>query len=141
MKGQFYAFYVSRKFPLSILIIFLAGIFWLLFDFFFKDLNFTPCLFKNVKGYACPACGTTRAFDAFFHGKLMQSFIYNPLWVVILLLAILVLPAMFLDLVFGSQNLQVRIKKFDNYFSKKPYLLLFFGILIVVNWYWNLLKY
>lgn len=141
MRGRLYAFYSSRKFPLSIFIIYLAGFFWLVIDLFFNDLDFTPCFFKNITGYACPACGTSRAFYAVFQGQFMESFMYNPLWVVVLFLSVIVLPAMVSDLVFGSEKLRLKIKNFDNYFSKKRFLFYLLGMLIVINWCWNLSKY
>src|ERR1017187_10941912 len=36
------------------------------------------CLWKHVlRVAACPACGSTRALAAFFHGHLVQAFGYN----------------------------------------------------------------
>jgi len=36
------------------------------------------CLWKHLFGLAaCPACGSTRALAAFFHGHLMQALAYN----------------------------------------------------------------
>lgn len=36
------------------------------------------CLWKHLLGLAaCPACGSTRALAAFFHGHLAQALAYN----------------------------------------------------------------
>jgi hypothetical protein len=36
------------------------------------------CLWKHLFGLAtCPACGSTRALAAFFHGHLAQALAYN----------------------------------------------------------------
>jgi hypothetical protein len=36
------------------------------------------CLWKHIFGLAaCPACGSTRALAAFFHGHLAQALAYN----------------------------------------------------------------
>jgi len=36
------------------------------------------CLWKHLFGLAaCPACGSTRALSAFFHGQLAQALAYN----------------------------------------------------------------
>jgi len=36
------------------------------------------CLWKHLFGLAaCPACGSTRALAAFFHGRFAQALVYN----------------------------------------------------------------
>jgi hypothetical protein len=37
------------------------------------------CIFHNVTGYPCPACGFTRSFVCFAHGDLHDSLRYHPL--------------------------------------------------------------
>ncbi len=35
------------------------------------------CLWSRILGRPCPACGTTRALCAFFHGEVRQAVSYN----------------------------------------------------------------
>ncbi len=42
------------------------------------------CLFRNLFGLRCPACGLTRAFCCALHGDFGAAFAYNPLVVVAL---------------------------------------------------------
>ena len=36
------------------------------------------CIFKELTGYDCPACGTQRAVVSLFKGEFKQAFWYNP---------------------------------------------------------------
>lgn len=36
------------------------------------------CIFLNVTGIPCPACGGTRAFLALLNGNIWLSFLFNP---------------------------------------------------------------
>lgn len=38
------------------------------------------CPIYRLFGILCPACGTTRAWFAFFRGKIAEAFQYNPLF-------------------------------------------------------------
>lgn len=40
-----------------------------------------PCVFKELTGVPCPSCGSTRAVEAFIHGRLLESIALNPLFV------------------------------------------------------------
>lgn len=47
-----------------------------------KDITFYEpdggCAMKLIFHLYCPGCGGTRAIDAFLHGQLLKSFLYNP---------------------------------------------------------------
>lgn len=38
-----------------------------------------PCYINRVWHLYCPACGGTRSLDYLFHGRILSSFLYNPL--------------------------------------------------------------
>ena len=42
------------------------------------------CLFKQVTGIYCPACGMTRAFITLLEGNILKSLYYNPTVIYIL---------------------------------------------------------
>lgn len=74
-------------------ILFKAGIFLAVFVFLFAILfkngityKMPGCIFLDVTGIPCPACGGTRAFFALLNGDFWQSFLYNPVvlyWTII----------------------------------------------------------
>ncbi|NOZ13476.1 MAG: DUF2752 domain-containing protein [Acidobacteria bacterium] len=37
-----------------------------------------PCPFKEMTGYPCPTCGSTRLVLSLFHVQLIQAFLWNP---------------------------------------------------------------
>ncbi len=37
-----------------------------------------PCPFKEMTGYPCPTCGSTRLVLSLFHVNLKQAFLWNP---------------------------------------------------------------
>lgn len=38
-----------------------------------------PCIFNKITGFYCPSCGMSRAFNAFLHLHIYQSFRFNAL--------------------------------------------------------------
>lgn len=38
-----------------------------------------PCIFHEVTGLYCPGCGGTRAVKALLAGRIITSFVYNPI--------------------------------------------------------------
>ena len=57
---------------------------------YFDPVNagfFPVCPLFALTGYACPGCGLTRGFHAFFHGDIIPALDFNlltPVWAVIL---------------------------------------------------------
>ncbi|NLK49903.1 MAG: DUF2752 domain-containing protein [Candidatus Cloacimonetes bacterium] len=41
------------------------------------------CIIKNISGYNCPGCGTTRAVSAVLKGKFAAAYSYNPFIIII----------------------------------------------------------
>lgn len=37
------------------------------------------CIFKEITGFYCPGCGTTRLLKSLFKLEIKQAFMYNPL--------------------------------------------------------------
>ncbi|NYZ62917.1 DUF2752 domain-containing protein [Luteimonas deserti] len=65
-----------------------AGV-WLLrvFDPNAPGNPFPPCLFYATTGWHCPGCGMTRCLHALVHGDLGQALAMNPLMLVAILAA------------------------------------------------------
>jgi hypothetical protein len=71
----------------------LVGIFLVVFHFLSAmNEGFTTgptlCVFNILTGYPCPTCGTTRAIAAISEGRMIDSINFNPLGILILLIAI-----------------------------------------------------
>lgn len=49
----------------------------------------TVCVFKNLTGIPCPGCGMTRAFLELCRGNFMDSLIFHPLLLLVLILGLL----------------------------------------------------
>lgn len=61
-----------------------------------SNFNFFPvCPLLSLTGFACPGCGMTRAFHAFFHGDIVTALDFNAL----LPLFVLIFGFLFLSLV------------------------------------------
>lgn len=70
----------------TIIVFLLIGIISLLFGLIFKR---SACLFLNITGVPCPACGMTRAYVALFRGDLSQAFYYHPLFLMPIIIIVI----------------------------------------------------
>lgn len=51
-----------------------------------KSGFYPTCPLLTITGFACPGCGLTRGFHAFFHGDIIPALDFNlllPVWVVV----------------------------------------------------------
>ena len=97
--------------------------------------HFIICLFKNLTGYPCPACGTTRGLKFFFHLMPYEALMMNPL-------AVLVGTAMIVVLVWSIRDLVVGQPTMFNVARKKIpwYLIVLIAIFLICNEIWNIHK-
>ncbi len=95
----------------------------------------TICVYKNITGYPCPGCGMTRSTISLFAGRIIESFFFNPLAIVVNIMAIVAFFWMVADL---AQNKA----RFDIFIRRKihPVLLILIIALVLANWYWNFKK-
>jgi hypothetical protein len=99
----------------------------------------TVCLIKNVTGFPCPSCGSTRTMISFIHGDYAGALYWNPIGL-ILLLAMVVLPFwILLDVVKKKNSFFTFYQKFELFIKQKPVVLVGV-ILILTNWIWNINK-
>jgi hypothetical protein len=119
----------------------LAGYGWLAWASWqtVHNTDFTPCLFKNATGIACPSCGTTRSVLLLSKGLFTKAFLLNPLGFIIALL-MLVLPLWLLyDVLFKKGTLHYSYKQFETTLRIR-WVAITLIILIVLNWIWNIQK-
>lgn len=74
------------------------------------------CLFKELTGIPCPACGTTRAVVSLLSGDMSNAFLYNPCAVLLVLLIAVQFPIQALTLRKKlSPDLMLNISKMFTY--------------------------
>jgi len=119
---------------LGIIMILISGYFFLYF--FSSSINgHTLCIFKNMTGVPCPACGSTRATILLFHGEFWKSILINPFGIITSILIIVSIIWMLIDIL-GSKETYFPFLKKDWNWKIKTILLL----IIMINWIWNIIK-
>ncbi|MBQ1973783.1 MAG: DUF2752 domain-containing protein [Paraprevotella sp.] len=118
----------------------LIGYVWLFYALYTTDgFGFTPCLFKNVTGIPCPACGTTRAIILIVNGRLWQSLLLNPLGL-LAYVVMFILPFWWLvDAVRRRPTFALCYARSEKFLQRK---LVFwtFVLLMFLNMIWNIYK-
>lgn len=113
-----------------------AGSAWLALDSAAGG-TLTVCPCKLLTGIPCPACGSTRAILALFHGEGVLA--YNPLGVVTLALAVFAGVVLCRDLATGSDNLYRAWRRMEQLLRRPPVASA--GIaLLAGNWLWTISK-
>jgi hypothetical protein len=74
--------------------------------------GFTLCLFKNMTGFPCPSCGTTRAILLLLQGEPIQSIAMNPLGI----------PSALLMIVFPCWIASDVVKRKNSFYNTFLYL-------------------
>ena len=97
----------------------------------------TVCPFKLITGFACPACGSTRAVLALFEGR--DPLQYNPVGLVTLAAGALALVLMLRDLATGSDALLRAWSRVEALF-RRPAVAVAGVALLALNWIWTLAK-
>lgn len=99
--------------------------------------GYTFCLFKNVTGFPCPACGSTRATVSLLHGNFLESILINPLSILTNILILISIIWMLTDLIRNKETYFFFMKKKWNLNWKITMLLI---LTIIINWIWNIKK-
>jgi phosphatidylserine synthase len=98
------------------------------------------CIFKNVTGYPCPSCGTTRAVTLLSQGKMEESLWVNPFGILVALIMTIFPLWMVLDVIFKKETLFKYYKKTEATI-RKPWLASILILLVLLNWIWNIYKH
>lgn len=111
-----------------------------LYSFNHPGKEISLCLFKNITGLPCPACGTTRAILQLIHLNIQNSIFINPLATPILC-ALLVAPFWLItDAISkktGFLNFYIRLERI---ISSNRAVQAFLIALLLTNWGWNIYK-
>lgn len=126
--------------PFNFKIKYLIIIFFLLMGYLFLFTNGFPenrtlCLFKNVTGVPCPACGSTRATILLLHGDIKGAVLLNPLGLVTSILILVSVVWMIRDILKSKETFLPFLKTDWNIYLKVALFLL-----ILANWIWNISK-
>jgi hypothetical protein len=117
-----------------------VGFMYLGFTIYYRqDSTTTLCWFKNVTGYNCPSCGTTRAVATLLQADVLKAMQQNPLGIVVLLIMVVAPLWITADLVTQKDSLFQKYQQTE-VFMRKPWVAALMILLILLLWYWNLTK-
>ncbi|MGC4041138.1 MAG: DUF2752 domain-containing protein [Flavobacterium sp.] len=97
-------------------------------------------MIKNVTGYPCPSCGTTRAVSFFLQGKFTESILLNPFGIIVAAI-MLVFPIWVLRDIFLKKDSFFKAYKKTEEIIRKPWLASILIVLVLINWIWNIYKH
>ena len=124
-----------------LLIAFLAGFIYLFYTIHtLQSQTFRVCIIKNVTGYPCPSCGTTRAVTLLLKGRFIESLVLNPIGIVVTIIMIIFPIWILIDIIFKKETFYFWYKKAEGTI-RKPWLASILIVLVLLNWIWNLYKH
>ena len=126
------------RFYLLLSALFVAGGIWLLYNIMVADNTVSVCMFKNLTGWECPACGTTRSLSFILHGHWMDALRQNPLGYIVAPALIIIPFWMLADLLRKQPTLFTTLQKAERRIKQQPLLLMLGALLIILNWIWKL---
>lgn len=100
---------------------------------------YTPCLFKNATGIACPSCGATRSVLLLAHGSIQSAILLNPFGILIALI-MLIVPFLLCYDVFFKKNILYNSYKKTEAILKFKWVAIPLIALAIANWGWNIYK-
>lgn len=101
----------------------------------------TLCLFKEITGVACPACGTGRGMQHLLHFDLTGAFMLNPFSYIVAFSALLIPAWMIRDAWKADASLYRTYLSFNTYMHNHKWLFVAMCVLILSNWTWNIIKF
>lgn len=101
--------------------------------------TFTPCIFKNITGIACPSCGVTRSVLLLIHGNVTFAILTNPLGLIVAAIMAITPLWMLYDVFLKRDTLHSSYLKTEK-ILKTPLIAMLLFILISANWAWNIHK-
>ena len=97
------------------------------------------CIIKNVTGYACPSCGTTRAVVLLSEGKITDSLLLNPFGIIVAVIMTVFPMWVLADIVLKKETFFLAYQKTEA-IIRKPWIAIVLILLVLLNWIWNLYK-
>jgi len=117
-----------------------AGFIYLLYNLYYPESSqYSVCIIKNVTGFPCPSCGTTRAVQLTFKGNFIDSAMMNPFGIIISAILILLPFWIVIDLILKKDTFFKFYRRSEIILGKKKTAIPLI-ILVVLNWIWNINK-
>jgi len=104
-----------------------------------ENTHFGVCIIKNVTGFPCPSCGTTRAVQLLMQGNVLASLQMNPFGILVALIMVIAPFWIAFDLIFKKETLYKSFKKTEETIRIK-WLATLLILLVILNWIWNIYK-
>jgi hypothetical protein len=124
-----------------LLIACLSGFIYLFYNIHtLQSQTFRVCIIKNVTGYPCPSCGTTRAVTLLLKGRFIESLVLNPIGIVVAIIMIIFPIWILIDIIFKKETFYFWYKKAEGTI-RKPRLASILIVLVLLNWIWNIYKH
>ena len=124
-----------------LLIACLAGFMYLFYNIHtLQGERFRVCIIKNVTGYPCPSCGTTRAVSLLFEGKTIESILLNPFGIVVAIIMTVFPFWILIDLILKKDTFYYWFKNAEA-IIRKSWLASILILLVLLNWIWNIYKH
>lgn len=130
----------KNKLYLVLFVACLSGFLYLVYNINYSESSHIKvCIIKNVTGYPCPSCGTTRAVQEFLKGNLMNSFLMNPFGIIVATLMAIIPMWILLDLIFKKETFYSNYKKIEAIIRIR-WVAIILIVLVILNWIWNIKK-
>lgn len=97
------------------------------------------CIIKNVTGYPCPSCGTTRAVTLLLNGEIINSLLLNPFGIIVAIIMTIFPVWVLTDIALRKETFFLAYKKAET-IIRKPWIAIVLILLVLLNWIWNLYK-
>ena len=128
------------KLYVVILIACLSGFLYLLYSINYSESsNLKFCIIKNVTGYPCPSCGTTRAVKMLLKEDFLSSFQMNPFGIIVAILMIVLPTWIVFDLATHKETFFKNYQKAETILRTR-WIAVFLIVLVILNWIWNIKK-
>lgn len=101
--------------------------------------GWSGCLFRQMWGVPCPACGSTHALVALLQGHVAEALQLNPLAVVLAVLLAVVPVWLMADAVRRRPSLYALFCAIDRGL-RRPAVWLPVGVAVLALWAWNVAK-
>lgn len=120
----------------------LAGYVWLFLVLTESHINSSAgevCLVKFATNLPCPSCGSTRSVVAMMQGNFLEALYINPLGLPIAIIMLLTPLWIIMDLLSKRKTLFVFYCRVEA-FLKRRIVAIPLILLVLINWYWNIVK-
>ena len=130
----------KNKLYLFIIVACITGFSYLYFNTYRSNTSsLNLCMVKNITGYPCPSCGTTRAIQLLIKNNWMASLQMNPFGILVAILMVVLPSWIVFDAITKKETFFKSYKKAEAVIRTK-WLAIFLIVLVLLNWIWNLKK-